>query len=237
VVAAYNVYFDVGFLDYELRDAVGWVDLPPHLCLMYLRPMLGLGPRCSLEDACRQHGIAHVGAHATSADVRAASRLLGLYLDAMKERRIETFGDLANLKSYKFVASFRRDPISPPDAMRARPAARLKPRRVRGAAPVAESDAATALIRAGRRDALSAYWNALKAALADLQMTDEEIRDLKRKKEDLGLKDEEVRVLHARAFMSVISTFSADSRLDDRERKTLNRLHRCLSQLGYAPGD
>ena len=42
VVAAYNVYFDIRFLSYELQ-AAGLGDVPPHLCLMYLRPLLGLG--------------------------------------------------------------------------------------------------------------------------------------------------------------------------------------------------
>jgi DNA polymerase III epsilon subunit family exonuclease len=47
VVAAYNVYFDMRFLDYEITRARLRAEAP-HFCLMYLRPMLGLGGRCSL---------------------------------------------------------------------------------------------------------------------------------------------------------------------------------------------
>ena len=42
VVGAYNVYFDMKFLGYELGQA-GVVTPLPHLCLMYIRPMIGLG--------------------------------------------------------------------------------------------------------------------------------------------------------------------------------------------------
>ena len=40
VVAAYNVYFDINFLNAELFS-VGVNHEPPHFCLMYLRRMLG----------------------------------------------------------------------------------------------------------------------------------------------------------------------------------------------------
>src|SRR5205823_1336116 len=56
VVAAYNVYFDINFLNAELFG-VGVDHEPPHFCLMYLRPMLGLGARCRLDVACQSHGI------------------------------------------------------------------------------------------------------------------------------------------------------------------------------------
>ena len=52
VVAAYNVAFDLRFLEAELALA-GVRHEFPHLCLMYLRPMLGLGKHCRLSAACR----------------------------------------------------------------------------------------------------------------------------------------------------------------------------------------
>src|SRR5919106_4110993 len=58
VFASYNVYFDARFIREELRR-VGMRAFPPHLCLMYLRPMLGLGRKCSLRDACADSAVAH----------------------------------------------------------------------------------------------------------------------------------------------------------------------------------
>src|SRR5207302_1080640 len=81
VVAAYNVYFDISFLSAELRTA-GVNHEPPHFCLMYLRPMLGLGCRCKLDEACRLSGITHDVKHISSTDALASSALLQHYLTA-----------------------------------------------------------------------------------------------------------------------------------------------------------
>ncbi|HJZ93871.1 MAG TPA: 3'-5' exonuclease, partial [Gemmataceae bacterium] len=102
VVAAYNVYFDLPFLDFELRRAGVCYEFP-HLCLMYLRPMLGIGVRCRLSAACRAHGIAHTLVHTAAPDAVAAAGLWPVYRRAMARRDVRTFGDLAVLKPYKFV--------------------------------------------------------------------------------------------------------------------------------------
>ncbi len=52
VVSSYNIYFDIGFLQFELHR-LGLSETPPHLCLMYMRPLLGLGSRCCLEPPVR----------------------------------------------------------------------------------------------------------------------------------------------------------------------------------------
>lgn len=111
-LAAYNVYFDMRFLDYELERA-GVVDSPPHFCLMYLRPMLGLGSRCRLGAACLAHGIAFDETHVAADDVRASARLMQFYLEEMQRRELRTFRDLGKLKNYKFVRSFDRVPLDP----------------------------------------------------------------------------------------------------------------------------
>ena len=85
--------------------------------------------------------------------------------------------------------------------------------------------------------ALGEYWDALKTVIADLQITVEEVRHIVGERKRLGLKKEQIRVLHARAFASVITQFVADQWLDDHEVQKLRRLHRCLSQLGWAPGE
>jgi DNA polymerase III epsilon subunit-like protein len=128
-VAAYNAAFDLRFLEYEL-GRVGCRHPFPHLCLMYLRPMLGLGKRCGLAAACRAHQVAHGWAHAAAPDARAAADLWTVYREAMVRRGVTTFADLAALKSYKFAQSFNRKPhpaIPTGELLRAG----LKPRAVR----------------------------------------------------------------------------------------------------------
>jgi DNA polymerase-3 subunit epsilon len=127
VVAAYNVYFDMRFLEYELGCS-GLGCTPPYLCLMYLRPMLALGYRCGLGRALAEHGIIHDGAHTASGDCLASASLMQHYLGAMEARDIETFGDLAGLRPYKFVHSFRRNPLPASQADHLGPSPRLKPR-------------------------------------------------------------------------------------------------------------
>jgi DNA invertase Pin-like site-specific DNA recombinase len=60
---------------------------------------------------------------------------------------------------------------------------------------------------------------------------------IERKKQELGLTAEETRLQHARVFANIIAQFADDQRIDDRERRKLNRLHKALSRLGWAPGE
>lgn len=222
-VAAYNVYFDIKFLRFELTNA-GVSNEAPHCCLMYLRPMLGLGSRCKLSEACDSHGIEYPSSHVAAADAMSAGRLFKVYLDEIIRQRVMTFADLARLKSYKFCNSFDSMPFPEPKTL--------------GLKCVEQS-----LSRAGFeipvdpvRQALAAYWDALKTVLADLEVTDEEIAYVREERIRGGLKVEQLRVLHARAFTSVLSQFMSDQWLDDREVIKLRRLHHCLSSLGWAPG-
>jgi DNA polymerase-3 subunit epsilon len=127
VLAAYNAYFDMRFLDWEMR-AAGLRDRPPFLCLMYLRPLLGLGRRCGLARACRAHGIGHAAAHTAADDALAAAGLWGSCIAAMIDRKIRTFGELAACGRYKFTESFTRPPLRSEGTLLPRPGARLKPR-------------------------------------------------------------------------------------------------------------
>ncbi|MBI3090867.1 MAG: 3'-5' exonuclease [Candidatus Tectomicrobia bacterium] len=234
VVAAYNVYFDIRFLQDELQR-VGLRDSPPHLCLMYLRPMIGLGGRCSLDDACQAHGIPHAAAHQAAADA-AAAHLWGVYLRAMTDRRLRTFGDLAKLKAYKFIESFHEDCLGTQAAAGLQRGARFKTRGG-GGAPLGVSAVSRAAVPGQRQDALHGYWEALKTVLSDLEVSEEELALLVEKKKHLGLTQEEVRSLHARAFADVISTCIDDKALDADECELLRRLYGCLKRLGWAPGE
>jgi DNA polymerase-3 subunit epsilon len=234
VVAAYNVYFDIKFLDYELR-AAGLSALPPHICLMYMRPLLGLGKRCTLEDACQAHGLPYDHGHVAASDAHAAAGLLCFYRDSLKGMDVNTFGDLARLKKYKFFKSFAQGPLDSAAAQSLARSAALKSRSTPSARPVAAESATKPAQTAAV--GLRRYWEGLKAALADLRITQDELDDLLAKKHEYGLDAEQIRALHARAFASVITQFTDDHRIDERECNLIRRVQRCLSQLGWAPGD
>ena len=232
VVAAYNVYFDMRFLEFEL-GAVGIAQQPPHFCLMYMRPMLGLGNRCPLGDACRCHNLNLADAHKSGADALASAQLMAIYLVEMKRKGIRTFGDVASLKSYKFLESFEYAPFTSDLAKDIPPCNRRKPRSMRSAADTLPSTATAAAIP---HNPLVDYWESLKVVLADLEITSDEVTALVEKKKQLGLSDEAVQALHAKAFLGILSRFSQDARIDDRESQVLRRLYQCLSRLGWAPG-
>lgn len=109
VVAAYNASFDLRFLEFEL-GRVGVRHAFPHLCLMYLRPMLGLGKQCKLSAACWAHGIPLGVAHTAAADAQAAAGLWTVYRNEIADRNIRTFAELAAVKRYKFTGSFDGEP-------------------------------------------------------------------------------------------------------------------------------
>ncbi|WP_254510513.1 3'-5' exonuclease [Anatilimnocola floriformis] len=223
ILAAYNVYFDIRFLNYELANA-GVMHQPPHFCLMYLRTMLGLGTRCKLEDACRFHSVEFASSHFASQDALAASQLYACYLSEIQRQGVATFADLANLRTYKFNSSFGCSPFPDPTTFGLRRFDKLVSR-AGVAAPVDPT-----------RQAIAAYWDALKTVLADLEITEEELEYVAAERARGGLQEEQIRVIHARAFVSVLSQFAADRWIDDRESRKLKRLNACLAKLGWAPG-
>lgn len=235
VVASHNVHFDMRFLAYELADA-GFSVIPPHFCLMHLRPMLGIGNRCSLEDACREHGIDYISAHISSTDVLAASRLFDIYLEEMGKRDVNTFADVGKLKQLQFVQSFVFPPIDSKKIPQSQTGRGLKSRRARIAAATEQTAAGDGTSPNQSNKELGIYWDNLRAVLSDLVVTNDEIALLEKKQKELHLSPEQVRVLHARIFISVLSQFVDDQWLDDQERQTLRRLYRCLAKLGWAPG-
>jgi DNA polymerase III epsilon subunit-like protein len=226
VMAAYNVYFDLQFLQFELRNADAPAT-PPHLCLMYLRPLLGIGKRCRLSEACQCHGIEHLTSHESHADVQACIQLLRLYLQNIRQRGIATFDDLNKIRKYKFSQSFSLPPIAT-DIVSDRP--RSGRRKSRAPASSIETP------QKNQRQRMAEYWDALTSALADLTIEPDELAVIERLREQLEIPQEEVRTLHARAFASIVIQFSADRRLDDKECSKLQRLYQCLDRLGYAPG-
>jgi len=234
-VASYNIYFDIRFAESELREA-GIQSVPPHFCLMYLRPMLGLGKKCRLEAACRESGISIPQMHMSACDAMAGAELMRMYLKHAPGLGVRTFGDLGNLGGYKFVESFCLAPLSPDAAGHRAPCSRLKSRSARQV-PVAVAPATGGTEHSSVDLAMREYWDSLKTVLADLEIGDDEIALLARERRRLGLSEDRVRVLHARAAKSVISQVTDDSVLSDGESRLLNRLFICLRRLGWAPGD
>jgi hypothetical protein len=189
--------------------------------------MLGLGSRCKLDEACRALDINYEGTHIASDDAQAATKLLQRYLEILADRNVQYFSDMAKLKNYKFIKSFCNDPLPDPSVFNLARSRRLWSRSDH--VPVAPIDPV--------RHALGEYWDALKTVVADLEITGDEVKYIVGERKRLGLQKEQLRVLHARAFASAITQFVADQWIDDREVTKLRLLHRCLSQLGWAPGD
>ena len=222
VVAAYNVYFDMRFIEDEF-GRVGFRYVAPHVCLMYLRPLLGLGRKCSLSAACRAHGIHHTECHTAVGDASASAKLWSVYRQTMSALGLRTFRDLKKLKNYKFMNSLA-EPLTHAEMIATlRRCGRAK-RRVRSTMDVT------------RADQLHEYMDALTAAVADLDLSDEEIAELEVKRLELQLKTEELRAVHGRVFARMLGDAFTDSWISDEEWNALRRLHACLAQLGWAPG-
>ncbi len=226
VVAAYNVYFDIKFLNYELGN-VGIYHEPPHFCLMYLRTMLGLGETCKLGEACRLHGVELEGSHIASADALASGLLLAKYLETARAQGITTFGDLARLKDYKFVSSFANDPFPAPSGFARRPLNQLRSQV--GDVPESAFDST--------RHAVAEYWDAISTIVTELEITETKVEELRNERHRLGLTVEQIRWVHAKAFASVITQSAQDRSVDDRNTRRLERVYDCLSKLGWAPGE
>ncbi len=242
VVASYNVYFDMAFLNYELLR-MGQKEAPPHLCLMYLRPLLDLGKRCSLADACSAFGISLPMAHQSSSDALASTQLWKKYVTAMQSVGLKTFEDLAKRKKYKFFASMESAPLKAPGEDALPPLAKPKSR---GAFAKEGKSAAQAEYnydlqmelerREQRQSALHRYWDELTTVLQDLEITRDEIRTIMRVRSEFGLTDDEVRAMHARIFLNYLSRSIDDKILDAKEMETISRLYSALQHLGWAPG-
>ena len=82
------------------------------------------------------------------------------------------------------------------------------------------------------RVAYGEYWDALKDVVYDLEVAEEELSYIKKIRRSSILSKEQIRMLHAKVFMSAISQFSADKEISDREVLKLRKLSECLQTLG-----
>jgi DNA polymerase III epsilon subunit family exonuclease len=104
VVTAYNAPFDMGFLKAEFKR-LGRTVTPSYFCLMQMRPVLDMGPKCKLVDACAKHGIdlPPEQAHRADADTLASAQLLTVCLKTMKRDGLSTFGEIGNARFVKHL--------------------------------------------------------------------------------------------------------------------------------------
>lgn len=233
VVGAFNASFDMRFLEHELhrsqRGKQAWV--PPHLCLMYLRPLLGLGSKCSLADACAAYGLAPVS-HRAADDAMAGARLWLIYRDAAREAGLQHFEDF-DKGGYSFLASFERDPFTaqlvealappvPQGQLKPRPAGTTKPAAPRRPSPSHR-----------RRQ----YWHMLVDAISDGVVTPDELRSLRTAQNELTLPPEDIRAVHAKLAGEMMAAQVEDEAVSRDEAAVLTTLFGTLHDLGWAPGD
>lgn len=221
IVAAYNVYFDLPFIHSELQASGIKVELP-HVCLMYLRPMLGLGSKCSLIDACAAHSVSIKNAHCAAGDAHAAAELARIYLAEVRRAGVRTFHELAGSHGYAFLSSLDLNPLAHKTPCQ-------KPRCV---SRLSQPPAA----RSRAMRPLAEYWSALCTVLMDLVVDAGELQRLAALQTELRLTHDQVRALHARAFSNIVGQFLDDSAISDKEAIRLHRLWKCLETLGWAPG-
>lgn len=232
IVVSFNIAFDLPFLVREF-GSLGIQFDPPSLCVMQLRPLLGMGSRVSLEEACREHGI-QLGseAHVASVDSTAAAFIFFKYLNRFDELGITHFVDLATRGEpdrFKWLDSFSKEPL------RAGELAKLP----HGGAPKSRADQHTvAMYGTGSHVAVRAedYQSALVNAIADFQITPDEMAYLARVRTANSLDEAQVRGIHAAVFAWYTNTYLYDHIIDDNERAALAAVWRCLSELGWAPG-
>lgn len=241
VVAAFNASFDIRFLDSEFqrfpRGRSAWV--PPHVCLMYLRPLLGAGHRCSLAEACAASGLP-TPAHRAADDALAAAYLWLAYRDMAAARGIRTFGDL-RAGGYKFADSLSSPMYGAELVARLgsrTPTTALKARfeRTAYARPTLDQPASppVALSPAAKR---RRYWHSLVDALADGVITQPEIESLHQEQRRLALPPDDLRALHGKLAAEVVGALSEDEVITAAEAGAISKLFDALHDLGWAPGD
>lgn len=184
VLFSYNVYFDLRFLRFELARCGHAFEIP-HLCAMYMRPLLGLGKRCTLRQACMEASIEIVQGHWAAADAIAATELVQYYQEYWTKRGHERFGHLARGKSYKFLRSLEL-PLPSFSAPR-----QPGPRKSRALDDARSETGPTTTRDADRRWAIREYQELVGVLLADGEVTTEDIWEAEKERSRLGLSIEQ----------------------------------------------
>ena len=224
LVGAFNASFDMNFFRAEVGSAPQVKGLrapPPHVCLMWLRPLLRLGQRCSLPEACDAFGV-RPGDHRAAGDALACALMWPHYVAAAEKEGIVTLADLAAAGSHKYLQTLQYPFYGPDDVRDAggRPRPTLKPRGAGDAAPFA---------------GLRSYWHALIDALIDGTLAPAELTALRELQQSLGLSHAQIRSVHARVYAERLLGAAEDDLLTDQEVTVLSSLRTELGSIGWAP--
>lgn len=223
VMVSYNVYFDLRFLAYELKRCGFGLDTP-HMCAMYMRPLLGIGKRCSLRAACEESGLEHVGVHSSAGDAIATAELMQYYLETIRSRSLKFFREIAHKKRYKFLQSWSSGLVVFPAA----PTQATKKSRLLDESDSTPDDQ--------RRWRLREYQETVLAFLDDFEVSAQEAEYARSLRERLQITQAEVRAVHARIFAATLNQWAADDRIDETEAFCLRKLSQGLERLGWRPG-
>lgn len=248
-VAAFNAAFDMSFLAAEYARYVGTTYAePPYICLMYLRPLLGLGKRCSLSAACDDVGIP-APSHRAADDALAAAHLWIAYRDSAVRAGVRTFGELKATGKYKFLSSFGNAVLSEPLTSYGRrpcgtaPKPRWDPLQFEAPAalPRLEAQLSDTTTKPARQTNVTTrrrqYWRALQEALSDGVIDGEELRVLHQQQQRLALATEDLYAVHARVAAERLTLCAEDHRISESEAAGLKDLFGVLRELGWAPGE
>ncbi len=98
VICAYNAKFDIGFIDYQLKQSGREpLDLPAVDILLMARDMLRL-PRYNLQSTARHFGIdCACGLHRALADAELAYRIFFKLRDIFKDKKLNSLADFFSL--------------------------------------------------------------------------------------------------------------------------------------------
>lgn len=242
-IAAFNVYFDMRFLEAEFSANSASL-AHPYLCLMWLRPALGLGSRATLTNTCADLGVPHTSDHRAANDAMASAELWSKYLAAADAMGLRTFGDLASVKSYKFMKSFDSSPTTRSGVNLPPLRTALKPRKAsRSGASTTTAALREQVVSADssaaqqRSRGLVSYWDAMTTAIVDGQITEREIDELLALQQHLQLDDDSRRYVHGKVLAGVLDDVMRDRRIDSAEAAWMNHVMQLLRRLGWAPGD
>ena len=224
LVGAFNASFDMSFFRAEVAAAAqahGLRAPPPHVCLMWLRPLLKLGARCSLPVACDAHGV-RPGDHRAAGDALACALMWPDYVAAAEKEGIVTIGQLTAAGSHKYLSTLQYPFYGSEDVRDAggRPRPPFKPRTAGEAAPFA---------------GLRSYWHALIDALLDGTLAESELAALRQLQRTLDLSSDQIRSAHARVYAERLLCAAEDNSLTDREVAALTSLRAELGNIGWAP--
>lgn len=186
--------------------------------------VLGLGARLPLGEACRAVGLTPTDTTLASDHALDAGRLLRALLQRYDAEGVSTFGQLAAVcEGCEFAPTMQRDVLYSLVPSRYPESVNRVSRRALGFTTWDPRQLT--------------YWRALVTALADLEVTPEELAQLRQLHARLELAPEDLHGLHAQVFAASLHQAIGTGRIDAEARAQLKKLKVCLTAVGWCPGD